>query len=100
MGGMSIMELFLGLKLRPKVSSHTFSEKSKKSIVCTKLDLFAKMPGDETLQRREEDSESEEGEEDEIEQIPIVEIDPTTLTPLSPEVISKQVRAYCKHYFL
>lgn len=51
------------------------------------------MPGDETLQHREDDSDSEEEEEDEIEQIPVIEIDPTTLTPLSPEVISKQVRS-------
>jgi len=51
------------------------------------------MPGDETLQHHEEDSESEEEEEDDVDQIPIIDIDPTTLTPLSPEVISKQVRA-------
>jgi len=52
------------------------------------------MPGDETLQHREDDSDSEEEEdEDEIEQFPVIEIDPTTLTPLSPEVISKQVRS-------
>lgn len=51
------------------------------------------MPGDETLQHREDDSDSEEEEEEEIEQIPVIEIDPTTLTPLSPEVISKQVRS-------
>ena len=51
------------------------------------------MPGDETLQKREEDSDSEEEEDDKIEDIPVVEVDPTTLTPLSPEVISKQVRA-------
>ncbi|KAF8889092.1 translation initiation factor eIF2 gamma subunit [Infundibulicybe gibba] len=44
---------------------------------------------DETLQRREEESDSEE-EEDVAEAIPKVEIDPSTLTPLSPEVISKQ----------
>jgi len=49
------------------------------------------MPGDETLQKREEDSESEE-EEDEIEDVPVVDVDATKLTPLSPEVISKQVR--------
>lgn len=50
------------------------------------------MAGEETLQKREEESESEE-EEDEpvIDQIPQVEIDPSKLTPLSPEVISKQV---------
>jgi translation initiation factor 2 subunit 3 len=49
------------------------------------------MPGDETLQRHD-DSESE-GEEDALEAIPKLEIDidPSTLTPLSPEVISKQV---------
>jgi translation initiation factor 2 subunit 3 len=56
------------------------------------------MPGDETLQHREDDSDSEDEEEDEIEQIPVIEIDPTTLTPLSPEVISKQVRS--QHYLL
>jgi translation initiation factor 2 subunit 3 len=56
------------------------------------------MPGDETLQHREDDSDSEDEEEDEIEQIPVIEIDPTTLTPLSPEVISKQVRS--QYYLL
>lgn len=49
------------------------------------------MSGDEKLQKRPaEDSESEE-EDVEEEVIPKVEIDPSTLTPLSPEVISKQV---------
>ncbi|KAG9217854.1 hypothetical protein CCMSSC00406_0005224 [Pleurotus cornucopiae] len=48
------------------------------------------MSGDEKLQKRPaEDSESEE-EDVEEEVIPKVEIDPSTLTPLSPEVISKQ----------
>lgn len=47
------------------------------------------MPGDETRQKHDEsDSESEEEEET----ITKVDIDPSTLTPLSPEVISKQVR--------
>ncbi|KAJ7885878.1 elongation factor Tu GTP binding domain-containing protein [Mycena olivaceomarginata] len=45
------------------------------------------MAGDETLQKDHEDSGSEDEEEDVI---PKVEIDPSTLTPLSPEVISKQ----------
>jgi translation initiation factor 2 subunit 3 len=48
------------------------------------------MAGDETLQKDHEDSGSEDEEEDVI---PKVEIDPSTLTPLSPEVISKQVRS-------
>lgn len=48
------------------------------------------MAGDETLQKEHEDSGSEE-EEDVAEIIPKVEIDPSKLTPLSPEVISKQV---------
>lgn len=49
------------------------------------------MSGDEKLQKRPaEDSESED-EDVEEEVIPKVEIDPSTLTPLSPEVISKQV---------
>ena len=50
------------------------------------------MPGDETLQQNHDESESEEEEEDDVETIPKVAIDPSTLTPLSPEVISKQVR--------
>jgi translation initiation factor 2 subunit 3 len=50
------------------------------------------MPGDETLQKSHDDSESEEEEDDVLEAVPKVEIDPSTLTPLSPEVISKQVR--------
>lgn len=50
------------------------------------------MPGDETLQKNHDDSDSEEEEDTELEAVPKVEIDPSTLTPLSPEVISKQVR--------
>lgn len=49
------------------------------------------MPGDETLQKREQDSESEEDDDDELEQVPHVDVDVTKLNPLSPEVISKQV---------
>ncbi|KAH6912081.1 translation initiation factor eIF2 gamma subunit [Coprinopsis sp. MPI-PUGE-AT-0042] len=50
------------------------------------------MPGDETLQKRNEESDSEEeGEEEDVEeQIPTVDIDISKLHPLSPEVISKQ----------
>ncbi|KAG5651314.1 hypothetical protein H0H81_009115 [Sphagnurus paluster] len=49
------------------------------------------MAAEENLQKREEESESEEEEDDVIETaIPKVEIDPSKLTPLSPEVISKQ----------
>jgi len=53
-----------------------------------------KMPGDETLTKRAgDDSESEsEDDEDIVDEVPTVEVDPTTLTPLTPEVISKQVR--------
>ena len=43
----------------------------------------------ETRQKPHDDSESEEEEEED--QIQTVNIDPTKLTPLSPEVISKQV---------
>ena len=50
------------------------------------------MPGDETLQHNHDESESEDEEEDVVEAIPKIDIDPATLTPLSPEVISKQVR--------
>ncbi|KAJ7353257.1 hypothetical protein DFH08DRAFT_987452 [Mycena albidolilacea] len=46
------------------------------------------MAGDETLQKDHEDSGSEDEEEDVV---PKVEIDPSTLTPLSPEVISKKL---------
>jgi ribosome maturation protein Sdo1 len=49
------------------------------------------MADEETRQKREEESESEEEEEDVVETIPKIEIDPSKLTPLSPEVISKQV---------
>lgn len=49
------------------------------------------MSGDETLQKTHEESDSEEEEEVE-EVVPSIEIDPSKLTPLSPEVISKQVR--------
>jgi hypothetical protein len=51
------------------------------------------MPGDETRQNHSDESESEEEEEEEA--VPIIEIDPTKLTPLSPEVISKQVHIGC-----
>lgn len=48
------------------------------------------MPGDETLQKHDgSDSEGEESDEEEV--VPQVEIDASKLTPLSPEVISKQV---------
>lgn len=50
------------------------------------------MPGDETLQPTHDESESEEEDEAVEAVIPKIEIDPSTLTPLSPEVISKQVR--------
>lgn len=39
-----------------------------------------------------EDSEDEEASEDEWDKIPKIDLDPSKLTPLSPEVISKQVR--------
>ncbi|KAJ2967031.1 hypothetical protein NUW54_g13631 [Trametes sanguinea] len=46
------------------------------------------MPGDETLRKTHEESDSEE--ESDTEPIVNVDIDPSKLTPLSPEVISKQ----------
>ncbi|KAG6818722.1 hypothetical protein H0H93_002491 [Arthromyces matolae] len=50
------------------------------------------MAEEETLQKRDEESESEDEdvEEDVVDNIPNVDIDITKLTPLSPEVISKQ----------
>jgi hypothetical protein len=51
------------------------------------------MATEETRQKRDEESDSEEEEDDVVEAIPKVEIDPSKLTPLSPEVISKQVSA-------
>jgi len=48
------------------------------------------MPGDETRQHHSDESDSEVEEEEEI---PLVEVDVTKLTALSPEVISKQVRS-------
>jgi hypothetical protein len=51
------------------------------------------MTVDETLRKRHEDSDSDgEDEEEALEAIPEIDLDPSTLTPLSPEVISKQVR--------
>lgn len=47
------------------------------------------MSDEETLQKRHDESESEDSE-DEVEDLPQIDIDPSTLTPLSPEVISKQ----------
>ncbi|KAJ2924998.1 hypothetical protein H1R20_g12106, partial [Candolleomyces eurysporus] len=50
------------------------------------------MPGDETLQKRHgNDSDSEEEDDVEAEeQVPTIDVDISTLHPLSPEVISKQ----------
>ena len=48
------------------------------------------MPGDETRQHLSDESDSEVEEEEEI---PLIEVDVTKLTALSPEVISKQVRS-------
>lgn len=60
------------------------------------------MPGDETLQKREEGSDSEEEEDDDevVDELPTVEIDISKLSPLSPEVISKQVRLFCVKPFI
>jgi translation initiation factor 2 subunit 3 len=52
------------------------------------------MSGDETLQKRHDESDSEEEEDDVEEQIPAVDVDISKLHPLSPEVISKQVCGY------
>jgi hypothetical protein len=49
------------------------------------------MSDEETLQKHHEESDSEEEEEDQLEDVPDINIDVTKLTPLSPEVISKQV---------
>jgi translation initiation factor 2 subunit 3 len=57
------------------------------------------MPTSEPLQKHhnDSDSESDSDEEGEIEDtIPkIIDVDATKLTPLSPEVISKQVKMIC-----
>jgi translation initiation factor 2 subunit 3 len=49
------------------------------------------MSGDETLQKRHDESDSEDEEDEVEEQIPVVDVDISKLHPLSPEVISKQV---------
>jgi hypothetical protein len=59
-------------------------------VLCTSLD-FHNMPGDEKLRKDHEESDSDE--EEEVETVPKVDIDLSKLTPLSPEVISKQVSA-------
>ena len=51
------------------------------------------MSDEETLQKHHEESGSEESDDD-VEDVPRINIDPSTLTPLSPEVISKQVRSF------
>lgn len=56
------------------------------------------MPGDETLKPTHDESESEE-EEAEVDVIPKVDIDPSILTPLSPEVITKQVHIHIFIYY-
>ena len=50
------------------------------------------MPGDETRQKVHEGSDSESEDEEVADVVPQIDIDPSKLTPLSPEVISKQVR--------
>ena len=50
------------------------------------------MPGDETKQKNHDESDSESEDEEVQEVFPSIDIDPSKLTPLSPEVISKQVR--------
>lgn len=50
------------------------------------------MPGDETRQQVHEGSDSESEDEEVADVLPHIDIDPSTLSPLSPEVISKQVR--------
>lgn len=50
------------------------------------------MPGDETRQKTHDESDSESEDEDVADNFPKFEVDVTKLTPLSPEVISKQVR--------
>ena len=58
------------------------------------------MPGDETRQKIHDESDSESEEEDVLDNIPKVEVDVTKLTPLSPEVISKQVCADLSYSFI
>lgn len=50
------------------------------------------MPGDEKPHKIHEDFDSEGEESDAEETVANIDIDPSKLTPLSPEVISKQVR--------
>jgi translation initiation factor 2 subunit 3 len=54
--------------------------------------IHEKMPADEKFKNIDSESESESDGEEEIDVIPNIEVDPSKLTPLSPEVISKQVR--------
>jgi translation initiation factor 2 subunit 3 len=50
------------------------------------------MPVEETHRKQEEDSDSDEEEEEKPQEtVPKIDVDVTKLTPLSPEVISKQV---------
>lgn len=45
---------------------------------------------EETVRKRVEESESDESDVEVDDDVPLIDIDPSTLTPLSPEVISKQ----------
>lgn len=53
---------------------------------------------EETVRKRVEESESDESDVEIDDDVPLIDIDPSTLTPLSPEVISKQVRIYVVCY--
>jgi translation initiation factor 2 subunit 3 len=54
--------------------------------------IHEKMPGDEKFKKIIDSDSESESDEEEIDVIPKVEVDTSKLTPLSPEVISKQVR--------
>lgn len=58
------------------------------------------MSEEETLQKHHDESESEDSEDEVVEDIPQVDVDPSTLTALSPQVISKQVRHHGRKHDL
>lgn len=56
------------------------------------------MPGSETL-KKSLDYSSDDEEEDAVDVLPKVDVDVSKLTPLSPEVISKQVSVLIRQIY-
>ena len=80
------------LRIKPRSCSSPNNDNPPNHLFTFRLPSVTRMKGDETRQQRDDDSESESEDEEEVEEIKPIDVDVTKLTPLSPEVISKQVR--------